>query len=154
MGKKCLNYFLCCLATSTVYFSRNALDCSFWRVSVVFIIKNSSINLCLPNIIQNYSEKIKMIEYLDKMSQKSALWRHKNEWLNIFLGGFFLTSLLISLIFMTSRGRFLRRFVQLHDWVRRKMRKIKSWVLRKFKIETIKLERGWDKNKYDKVHNC
>ena len=45
---------------------------------------------------------------------QSALWRHKNEGLSIsFLGIFFPTSPLISLIFMTSHGWFLRHFVQL-----------------------------------------
>ena len=41
----------------------------------------------------------------DKVSQKSAMGRNKNEGLSIsYLGGFFLTSPLISLIFMTSHG--------------------------------------------------
>ena len=56
--------------------------------------------------------------YLYKVSQKSAMWRNKNEWLSIsFLEIFFPTFPLISLIFMTSRGWFLSHFVPLEHFL-------------------------------------
>ena len=49
-----------------------------------------------------------------KLCQNWSLWRHKNEVLSIsFLWVFFPTSPLISLIFITSHGLYLRHFVQL-----------------------------------------
>ena len=48
-----------------------------------------------------------------KSIKKSAMWRHKNEWLFISILRIFFSTFLISLIFITSHGWFLRHFVKL-----------------------------------------
>ena len=56
---------------------------------------------------------------MEKVTQKSDMWRHRNEWWSIsFLGVLFHTPPFISLIFMTSHVWFLSDFLHLLENVR------------------------------------